>query len=521
MSLNSRWVAVALSLLAFTAGSAEADVCDPRDFGAVGDGMHDDTDAVQVALDACIGGGTVEVSPGTYLIRPIVFHGDGLTLRLDFGATLLGSPNLIDYAANMNLIFANGKSDIAIVGAGTIDGSGPAFWGTEPRPRLIRLRRCERVLVQGVTLQNSPTFHLVPEDSNDVTIDNVTILAPPNSPNTDGIDPGGRNINISNCYIDNGDDNIAIKAGTGVHVDGVTVRDCTFLHGHGLSMGSDLNGGVENFVAQNISFDGTDNGLRIKTDRTHGGVVRNLSYDIITMRNVGRIIDIAGYYPELTIPPPFTDPPQPITDTTPQYSNISVSNLVSEGGGHGSPNGAFFIGVPEAPLTGLVLQNVAIDRAARRFELRNVEVQRCNVTVNSGFQFDENVTITDEGCDNDGYSLSLCDDSQTVEQGGTTTFEVTVTPSGGFQGPVSFRVSGLPGMSNSFDPPVVQDSGFTTLTLLTSNLTPAGTFPLTITATSGDSGRFNRIAVATLVVVEALPDLDLGQRGEVPAKAHQ
>ena len=330
MDFELRWVGVALSLLSSTAGLARADVCDPRDFGAVGDGVHDDTDAFQAALDACIGGGTVAVSSGTYLIRPIVFRGDGLTLLLDFGATLLGSPHLIDYAANMNLVFANGRSDIAIVGAGTIDGSGPAFWGTEPRPRLIRLRRCERVLVQGVTLQNSPTFHLVPEDSNDVTIDNVTILAPPSSPNTDGIDPGGRNINISNCYIDDGDDNIAIKAGTGVHVDGVTVHDCTFLHGHGLSMGSDLNGGVENFVAQNISFDGTENGLRIKTDRTHGGVVRNLSYDIITMRNVGRIIDIAGYYPELTIPPPFTDPPQPITQTAPQYSKIFVSNLVSD-----------------------------------------------------------------------------------------------------------------------------------------------------------------------------------------------
>jgi polygalacturonase len=498
------WAIVSLAFLCLRAESTQADVCNPRDFGAVGDGMHDDTDAVQAALDSCIGGGTVCVSPGTYLIRPIVINGNGVTLRLDVGATLLGSPNLIDYASNMNLILANGKADIAILGGGTIDGSGAAFWGHEPRPRLIRLRRCERVLVQGVTLQNSPTFHLVPEDSDDVTIDSVTILAPPTSPNTDGIDPGGRNINISNCYIDTGDDNIAIKAGTGVHVNGVTVHDCTFLHGHGLSMGSELNGGVENFVAQNIRFDGTDNGLRIKTDRTRGGIVNNVSYDTITMHNVRRIIDIAGYYPESTIPRPFTDPPQPITDTTPQYSNILISNLTSDGGGNGTPNGAFFIGVPEAPITRVLLQNVTLARATRPFELRNVEIQRCNVTINSGFQIDENVTITD-GCGDEGYSLSLCSDSETAEQGGAASYQVILTPSPGFQGAVSFRVSGLPGTWSSFDPPVVWGWGSTTLTVLTSNLTPVGTYPLTITATSGDTGRLNRISVASLAVLEASP----------------
>src|SRR5262249_21396708 len=112
MSLEFRWVAVAFGLLLSTGRPARADVCDPRDFGAVGDGVHDDTDAFQAALDGCIGGGTVAVSPGVYLIRPIVFRGDGLTLLLEFGATLLGSPRLIDYAANMNLILADGRADI-------------------------------------------------------------------------------------------------------------------------------------------------------------------------------------------------------------------------------------------------------------------------------------------------------------------------------------------------------------------------------------------------------------------------
>jgi len=483
-------------------GSAQTTVCDPVAFGAVGDGVADDTAAFQAALDSCVGGGTVHVSTGTYAIRPIVFNGDGITLQLDASATLQGSPNRADYTATGALILADSRNDIAIMGQGTIDGSGAAFWGTDPRPRLIRFRRCSRVLVQGATLQNSPSFHLVPQETTDITIDGVIIIAPSNSPNTDGIDPGGSNINISGCYIDTGDDNIAVKAGTGMHADGVTIHDCTFLHGHGLSMGSELDGGVENFTAQSITFIGTDNGLRIKTDRTKGGTVTNVSCDSMTMTDVGRIIDIAGYYPESSIPPAFTDPPQPVTPTTPQFSNISVSNLNSTGGGNRSPNAAFFIGVPEAPLSGVVLQNVNITGAARHFELRNVAVQNCNASVNSGFVMDENVTVTNDGCGAADYAVLVSPASQTMAQGASTTFSVTIAPAGGFADNVNLRVAGLPGMTSTFDPPSTSDSS--TLTIVTSNLTPAGTFPLTITGISGTTGTLNRIAVVTLVVTGPL-----------------
>ena len=480
---------------------AQGPVCDPRDFGAVGDGFNDDTQALQTALDSCVGGGTVHVFPGTYAIKPLVFNGNGVTVQIDAGATLIGSPDPADYSMTGALILADTKTDLAIMGQGTIDGSGSAFWGlVDPRPRLIRFRRCQRVLIQDVTLQNSASFHLVPQDTSDITIDNVSILAPPTSPNTDGIDPGGSNINISRCYIDTGDDNVVIKAGSGVHVNGVTVRDCTFLHGHGFSMGSELDGGVENVTAQNITFDGTDNGLRIKTDRTKGGIVTNISYDSISMTNVGRIIDIAGYYPEGSIPPRFSDPPQPITATTPQFVNISVNNLTSTGGGNRSPNGAFFIGVPETPIEGVVMQNVNIVGASRPFELRNVAVQNCNVTINRGFILDENATITEGGCSTASYTLSVSPSSQTVAQGESSSYSITVTPSGGFTGPVDLRVSGLPGTTSTFDPPTVIGSGNSMLTVATSNFTPAGDFQLTITGVSGTTGTLNRIAVARLTV---------------------
>jgi hypothetical protein len=228
--------------------------------------------------------------------------------------------------------------------------------------------------------------------------------------------------------------------------------------------------------------------------------VTNISYDSISMTNVGRIIDIAGYYPEGSIPPPFSDPPQPITTTTPWFSNISISNLTSTGGGNRSPNGAFFVGVPEVPITDVVMQDVSIVGAARPFELRNVAVQNCNVTVNRGFVLDENATITDGGCTTASYTLSVSPSSQTVARGEGASYAITVTPSEGFAGPVDLRVSGLPGTTSTFDPPTVIRSGTSTLTVATSNFTPAGHFPLTITGVSGTTGTLHRIAVATLMV---------------------
>ncbi|MGD0790054.1 MAG: glycosyl hydrolase family 28 protein, partial [Terracidiphilus sp.] len=183
--------------------------CDPRAYGAKGDGVTKDTAAIQAAIDACArqGGGTVRVLAGTYLSAPIVLQSN-IRLQLDKGVTLLGSADHADYPAKtefrapglQSLVSATDASNVAITGEGVIDGAGESWWqmartvknsgvlGTDhPRPRLVVFDHCKHVLVEGVTLQNSPMWQLVPYYSDDVTIRNIKVLAPANSPNTDAI----------------------------------------------------------------------------------------------------------------------------------------------------------------------------------------------------------------------------------------------------------------------------------------------------------------------------------------------
>jgi polygalacturonase len=261
------------------------------------------------------GGGIVRLPPGTYLSRPIFLHSK-ITLQLDAGATLLATDEPGDFLRVENgtgaassasfFAFVNGKdlTNVAITGKGTIDGAGARWWVpaeearrktpnyTLPRPRLVLLTGCKNVRVAGVTLANSPTFHLVPTDCEDVVIDSVTIRAPDDSPNTDAIDPSAcKNVLIRKCILDVGDDNVALKSGHSVPgrsaaCEDITVVDCTFLHGHGMSIGSETVGGVRNLTVRNCTFKGTVSGLRIKSYRGRGGLVENITYSDIKMTDV-------------------------------------------------------------------------------------------------------------------------------------------------------------------------------------------------------------------------------------------
>ena len=230
-----------------------------------------------------------------------------ITLQLDKGATLLGSPDHGDYPAKtefrlpdvQSLVSAENAINIAITGEGTIDGNGESWWqearaikdhgvlGNHPRPKLVVLDHCKHVRIEGVTIQNSPMWQLVPYYSDDVVIRNVRILAPANSPNTDAIDPfSSSNVVIDHVYSDVGDDNVAIKSGA-IDSPGpdnpsrnITITDCTFMHGHGLSVGSEIAGGAQNITAERIHFNGTDNGIRVKANRDRGNDVSHLSFAI-------------------------------------------------------------------------------------------------------------------------------------------------------------------------------------------------------------------------------------------------
>ena len=152
---------------------------------------------------------------------------------------------------------------------------------------------CKHVRIEGVTIQNSPSWQVVPYYTDNTVIRNVRILAPEHSPNTDAIDPfSSSNMVIDHVYADVGDDNIAIKSGI-INSPGpdspstnITITDCEFMHGHGLSIGSEIAGGANNIHAERIHFKGTDQGIRIKANRDRGNQVYNISFKDITIENV-------------------------------------------------------------------------------------------------------------------------------------------------------------------------------------------------------------------------------------------
>ncbi len=377
---------------AFTTNSANAHGssanCNPRVYGAEGDGVTKDTAAIQEAIDVCEqrGGGTVRLIAGTYLSAPIVLKSN-ITLQLDKGATLLGSPDHGDYPPKTEfrepglqaLVSATNASNVAIRGDGVIDGAGATWWWimvpehvgskvrmstADPRPRLVVFDHCRHVLVEGITIQNSPDWQLVPYYSDDVTIRNIKVLAPAHSSNTDGIDPfSSSNVRIDHVLVDVGDDDIAIKSGMPGSLGpddpsrDITITDCTFLHGHGLSLGSELAGGARNIRAERIRFEGTDNGIHVKVNRGRGNDVGPLIFRDIDMKDVIYAVNISDYYAVAEkVLPPDGEAAQPVTRLTPRLHNITIENVTATG----SRWAGVIVGLPEAPITGVVLRNVRI-----------------------------------------------------------------------------------------------------------------------------------------------------------------
>ncbi len=372
-------------------GSAPA-TCNVKAFGAKGDGVTKDTAAIQAAIDKCARGprlsandgsgqGTVVLpAGGTYLSGPILLK-SGVALEIEKGAVLLGSPDRADYptvtfARNQTvqpLVSAVNAEDVAIEGEGTIDGNGKVWWdyvkgvkesgvlGTDhPRPMGVVFDHAKHVRMEGVTVQNSGFWQIVPYYADDVTIRNIRILAP-RSPNTDAIDPfSSSNIVIDHVFSSIGDDNIAIKSGA-INSPGpdapsknITITDCTFENWHGLSIGSEIAGGVQNVHAERIHFKGTDQGIRIKAARDRGNDVSNISFKDITMEDVKTAILITEYYPHAA--PEGEVPAEPVGRLTPKFHDITIENVTATG----SNSAGTIVGLPESPVTGLTMKNVHI-----------------------------------------------------------------------------------------------------------------------------------------------------------------
>ncbi|WP_102191500.1 glycoside hydrolase family 28 protein [Microbacterium aurantiacum] len=343
-------------------------------------------DAIDRAADS--GGGRVTIAPGVHETGALRLR-SRVELHLEAGAVLrfVADPALYPpvgarwegaaTTVHSPCIYARDETDIAITGRGVIDGGGAWWWdafrgGTLslPRPTLIGLHGCRRVEVSGVTLRDSPAWTVHPLLCDDVRITGIRILNPPDSPNTDGIDPEScRNVRISDCHIDVGDDCIAIKAGSEhsadrVPCENIAITNCTMIHGHGgVVIGSEMSGGVRGVVISNCVFQDTDRGIRIKSRRGRGGTVSDIRVTNIVMDRVMCPLVINPFYfcgPEGKLPIVSDRRPQPVGDGTPRFRGIHLSHITAT---NVQACAAFVSGLPEAPLDDLTLDDVVVSFA--------------------------------------------------------------------------------------------------------------------------------------------------------------
>lgn len=375
-------------------------------YGAIGDGVATNTTAIQSAIDAAaVSGGIVEVPAGIFLSGPLKLSSQ-VNLHLENGALLRMLP-LGKYPGGTTdpdtFISGSKLHDVAITGAGAIDGQGEPWWPFAKsskgarRPRMIALSGCERILIDGVTLSNSPMFHIaIAGHSQNVTVRGVTIRAPAStdpvtpSHNTDACDVSGNNVLIQDCDVSVGDDNFTCGGGT----SDVLITNCTYGFGHGVSIGSPTRGGVSNITVINCTFSNTEAGIRIKSDRDRGGYLHNLKYINLRMRNVDvPILIYAAYmatnreYRDLNRLTPAiaaTYPQRPVLSTTPIYRDIVFRNIDATAS-VGRRAGLIW-GLPEMNVTNVLLDHVSIkaDRPFGIFDAQNVQLEHCKIETPEG-----------------------------------------------------------------------------------------------------------------------------------------
>lgn len=357
------------------------------DFGATGDGHTLCTEAIQKAIDdlAGRGGGHVDVPAGIWLTAPLKLK-SGIDLHLAKNAIiqLTEDRGMHVREGQKKAVFAitaTDAHDVSITGSGIIDGNGE-FWravkrgkqsdvewreylalgGTvnergdlwypfnlkhqgniaptmeqqeRMRVNMVRFTNCQRVLVQGVTLQNSPKFHLTPNDCQDVTIDGVTVRCPWNAQNGDAIDIGTcQRVLITNCVIDCGDDGICMKGATGDEAlnhkpcEDILITGNTVFHAHGgFVIGSEFSAGMYRIVVCKNTFSGTDTGLRFKSAIGRGGKTGDIyCYDINMTDIKDQAIVFETSYADKAVS--GTTGPAAGTKWVPEFKDIHIYNVV-------------------------------------------------------------------------------------------------------------------------------------------------------------------------------------------------
>ncbi|NGZ74313.1 glycoside hydrolase family 28 protein [Saccharibacillus alkalitolerans] len=362
------------------------------DYGAAPNADRPATAGIQAAIDAAAlaGGGTVFVPAGVYRTGSLRLRSH-IELRLSPGAVLKFSAEPDDYPlvdsrwegvsrqVHASCIYGADLENVSVTGGGTLDGCGQPWWERHrgspedlpyPRPKLIGLDRCRRVTLRDLNLVNSPSWTVNPVLCRDVTIDNLSILNPADSPNTDGINPEScSGVRIVNCQIDVGDDCIAIKSGTEdtaerVPCENISVSGCTMLHGHGaVVLGSEMSGDIRNVVIQNCVFKQTDRGIRFKSRRGRGGIVEDVRIGHIVMEDVVCPFILNLYYfcgPRGKDRYVWDKNPYPITEETPRFRRIHFAHITAR---RVHAAAGFLYGLAEMPVSEITFDDIEISMA--------------------------------------------------------------------------------------------------------------------------------------------------------------
>ncbi len=407
------------------------------DFGAVGDGKSDCKPAIDKAIQACVdaGGGRVVVPEGNWLVNGPIHLRSNVNLHLSANSTILFSTDPADYlpvvftrfegTELMNyspLIYAYEQKNIAVTGTGTLDGqaSDGKWWnwkghwegetdigwkrgdpdqitdvvalckqadegvpaservfgaGHRLRPNFLQTYKCEDVLIEGVTITNSPMWIIHPVLSSNVIIRGVTVVS--HGPNNDGCDPeSSRNVLIEDCRFDTGDDCIAIKSGRNgegrrinVPSENIIVRNCDMADGHGgVVLGSEMSGGIHNVFVENCRMDSPqlERAIRLKSNPLRGGYLENLYVRNIEVGEVREsVVHIDLEYANET------------GDFPPKVRNLFIENVTSQK----SDMPLYLVGIK-----GHEIENVQI----RNCEFRNAK--RASVFEHVGEMIFHNVT---------------------------------------------------------------------------------------------------------------------------------
>lgn len=382
----------------------EAAILNVKQFGAKGDGKTIDTQAIQAAIAACPKGGMVLIPQGVYPITSIFLKSD-ITLYLERDSILLGTNERIKYPILPGIIksynetkkyylgswegepldsFAsliNGVNikNVNIIGEGKIEGNSDYnTWWLNPkvkkiawRPRTIFFNGCRNITIEGLAIQNSPSWTIHPLMSKNLKFINMNIINPKDSPNTDGIDPEScENVLILGVRFSVGDDCIAIKSGKlNLEVDniaaskGIYIRNCHMEHGHGgVVIGSEMSGGIKDIYVEKCLFENTDRGIRIKTRRGRGknGIIDNIYANNIKMQNVLTPFVINCFYncdydghTEYV----WSKGKLPIDERTPYIRNIYLKNIKCT---DAQIAASFVYGLPESKIEKICMEDIYV-----------------------------------------------------------------------------------------------------------------------------------------------------------------